>query len=295
MRKHTIVMTIAAIAGLVGAACGKSKPSSTAAGQAATAAATPTTTAGTPAAVSPAVVADLAPTGTLRVATPAVSPFLAHGTPPTGIGVALATALATRLGVPLTATVYPDPPAALAAAHSWDVALLPMLPVLTAAVDFSPPVLLLPHTLLVRPGSSIKTLAQADQPGVRIASEAGAPHTPVLADQLHHTALVRVDDDVAALAMLKAGQVDAFADARLAMLSDQAKVPGSTVLGEDFFTIRFGIALAKGHAATLAWLTAFVEQLKASGAVQQALDAAHLDAVNVAPPASASTTTTTAP
>ncbi len=239
------------------------------------------------------MVADLAPTGTLRLATPAVSPFLAHGTPPTGIGVGLASALAARLGVPLTATVYPDPPAVLAAAHSsgWDVAVLPMLPALTAAVDFSPPVLLLPHTLLVRPGSSIQNLAQADQPGVRIASEAGAPHTPVLAGQLHHATLVRVDDDTEALAMLKAGRIDAFADARLAMPSDQAKVPGSTVLGEDFFTIRFGIAIAKGHGATLAWLTAFVEQLKASGTVKQALDAAHLDGVNVAPPASAPTTT----
>lgn len=286
MRKRRIALTLLALLGLLGAACGKSSPSPTGAGSATTTAPTPTT-------ASPAVIADLAPTGSLRLAAPAVSPFLAHGTPPTGVGVALATALAAHLGVPLTTTVYPDPPAVLAAAHSagWDVAVLPMLPATTAAVDFSAPILLLPHTLLVRPGLSIQTLPQADQPGVRIASEASAPHTPVLAAQLHHATLVRVDDDTDALAMLKAGQVDAFADARMAMPNYQAELPGSTVLSEDFFTIRFGFAIAKGHAASLAWLAAFVEQLKSSGAVQQAIDSAHLSAIAVGPPATSSNTT----
>jgi ABC-type amino acid transport substrate-binding protein len=106
----------------------------------------------------------------------------------------------------------------------------------------------------------------------------------VLASQLHHATLVRVNADIEALAMLKGGQIDAFADARLAMPKDQVRVPGSTVLAEDFFTIRFGMAIAKGHMSSLAWLATFVEQLKASGAVKQAIDSAQLTAVNVAPP-----------
>lgn len=283
MPKHTITVIVFAALGLVGAACGKSSPSASSGGSAPT----PTT-------APPAVVADLAPTGSLRLATPAVSPFLAHGKPPTGIGVAIASELAARLGVPLATTVYPNPPAVLAAAKrpGWDVAILPMLPATTSALDFSAPVLLLPHTLLVRAGSNIQTLAQADRSGVRIASEAGAPHTPVLAAQLHNATLIRVDDDTQALAMLKAGQIDAFADARLAMPSDQAEVPGSTVLAQDFFTIRFGVAISKGHTATLAWLSTFIEQIKASGAVQQALDAAHLSAIKVAPASSSPATTT---
>jgi polar amino acid transport system substrate-binding protein len=182
----------------------------------------------------------------------------------------------------------------LAAAHGpgWDVAVLPMMPATTAAVDFSAPVLLLPHTLLVRAGSTIQTLAQADQPGVRIASEATAAHTPVLAGQLHHATLVRVDGATQGLAMLKAGQVNAFADARLAMPNDQAQVPASTVLSEDFFSATFGIAVAKGDSVGLAWLSTFVEQLKASGAVKRAIDSANLSAVNVAPLGASSPTTT---
>lgn len=271
--------------GLSGAACSSTSPAHR---PAASATMTPR-----PRTAPPSVVADLAPTGILRLATPAVSPFLAHGNPPTGVGVALINALASRLGLKLSTTIYPDPPAVLAAANSpgWDVAVLPMLPGTTAAADFTAPVLLLPHTLLVRAGSPITTLAQLDQPGVRIASEAGAPHTQVLAGLLHRATLVRVDDDTEALAMLKAGQIDAFADARPAMTNDQSQVPGSFVLAEDFFTIRFGIAIPTGHATTLAWISAFVEQLKASGQVTQILDSAHLTGIAAAPPAETSPTT----
>src|SRR2546428_11138597 len=85
MRKPTVAIVLAVVVGLLGAACGKSSSSRTGA-------ASPTT-ARTPTTAPPALVADLAPTGMLRLAVPAVSPFLAHGSPPAGVGVALAAAL----------------------------------------------------------------------------------------------------------------------------------------------------------------------------------------------------------
>ncbi len=162
------------------------------------------------------MIADLAPTGQLRLATLGHPGFLAHGSPPAGISVDLANALATRLGVPLTSSVYPDPPSLVGAAQTpgWDIAVLPVTTALATSVDFSAPVLLVPHTLLVRSGSSIQTLAQADHAGIRIASAAGAGHTAVLAGQLHHATLVRVASDTDGLSMLKIGQVDAYADGR---------------------------------------------------------------------------------
>ena len=289
MRKPTIALVLVAGLGFLSAACGTSSSSPTAASS------TTTTTV-----ASPAVVADLAPTGTLRLAVPSTPPFLAHGNPPAGIAVNLAAKLAARLGVPLVTTVYDNPPALLGAAHSpgWDIAVLPIVDATSAAVDFAAPLILLPHTLLVRNGSSISTMAEADQPGVTIASVAGDAHTEVLAGQLKNAKLVPVADDAAGLVMLKAGQVDAFADARLAMPQAKAQVPGSHVLTDDFLNIRFGLAVTKGHAAGLAYLAAFAEELKASGAVKTAIDQAQLSDVNVAPagasaPASASSTAPT--
>jgi polar amino acid transport system substrate-binding protein len=258
---------------------------------------TPSTT--TPTA-GPAVVADLAPTGKLRLAVWVGPEFLAHGNPPAGIAVDLATKLASRLGVPLVTTIYDSPPALLAAAQSpgWDVALLPILPATSNAVDFAAPMILIPHTLLVRSGSSISTMAQADQPGITIASEAGKPHTAVLASRLKKAKLVQVASDTAGLAMLNSGQVDAFADGRFAMSQDMAQAPGSHVLTDNFFTGQAGLAVTKGHAAGLAYLIELVDELKASGAVQQAITAAGVSDVPVAPPGSGVATavpTTAAP
>jgi len=276
MRKSSTVLVLLAVLGLLGTACGKSSSSSTAA-----------TTTTVPAA-SPAVLADLAPTGKLRLAVWVGPEFLAHGNPPAGIAVDLATKLASRLGVPLVTTIYDTPPALLAAAQSpgWDVAVLPILAATSSAVDFAAPVILIPHTLLVRNGSSISTMAQADQPGVTIASLARGPHTAALASRLKKAKLVPVASDTAGLAMLKTGQVDAFGDGRFAMSEDMAQAPGSHVLTEDFFTGHAGLAVTKGHAAGLAYLTEFAEELKASGAVQQAITAAGVSDVSVAPPGS---------
>ena len=242
------------------------------------------------------MVADLAPTGRLRLAVFAGPPFLAHGTPQGGVAVDLGSALAARLRVPLVTTVFDDPAKLVAAAQNpgWDVAVMPIAPDLATHVDYSGPVLLIPHTLLVRPGSSIKTLADADQTGVRIASNGGGAHTAVLASQLHHAQLIRVASDADGLSMLKAGTVDAFANNRFAMPQALAQVPGAWVLGDNFFTARFAMAVTKGHPAGLSYLTELVEELKASGAVQHALDAAHVTDVPVAPPGSATNPTTTA-
>ena len=278
MRKPAIALVLVVVLGVLGAACGKSSSSHSGA--------TSPTPAPARATASPAVVADLAHTGRLRLAVFAGPPFLAAGTPPAGVAVDLGSALAARLRVPLVTTVFDDPAKLVAAAQNpgWDVAVMPIDPDLATKVDYSGPVLLIPHTLLVRPGSSIQTLADADQPGVRIASEAAGAHTAVLASQLHHAQLIRVASVSDGLSMLKAGTVDAFANNRFAMPRALAQVPGARVLADNFFTARFAMALSKGHAAGLAYLTELVEELKASGAVQHALDATHVTDVLVAPP-----------
>ena len=278
MWRSKTLLSMLALVGLV-AACSSSAPKTST-----PATNSPTSPTSATATAPSAAVADLASTGKLRLAVQGPG-FLANGTPPAGVAVDLATALASGLGVPLVTTVYADPPALLAAANSpgWDVAVLPMTSATVAAVDFSAPVILLPHTLLVRSGSSISAMAEADRPGVTIASAANSPHTAVLAGQLKHARLVKVATDADGLAMLKAGQVDAFADGRFKMPQDMSAVPGSHVLTDDFLTARFGFAVTKGHANGLAYVTQFVEQLKASGAVKSAIDKTHLSDINVAP------------
>ena len=251
------------------------------------------TVASSSAAAPAAVVADLAPSGRLRVGIPANPPILGVKDPASGnlrgIGVDLSNALAQQLGVPVDFVSYPDPGAAVASAAAglWDVGILPVNDLATAAADLTAPFLLVPHTYLVRADSAIHSVADADQPGVRIASVASSGHTPVLAGKLKHAQLVRVDTEAAGVQMLAAGQVDAYADGRPALRGLAAQVPGSRLVSDDFFVANFALAVPKGHATGQAFLAHFIESQKASGAVQQAIDRLGKPDLHVAPAASA--------
>lgn len=242
--------------------------------------------------VPAAVLAELAPSGHLRVGIPAAPPFFGVKDPATGalhgIGVDLVNALAQQLGVPVDTVSYSDAGAAIAAAQSgaWDVAILPVMPKVAAVANLTSPFLLIPHTYLVRADSTIRTVADADQPGVRIASVAGSPHTAVLASQLKHAHLVPVENGAAGLKLLATGQVDAYADGRSALRALAAQVPNSRLVADDFFVAHFALAVPQGHATGQAFLTRFIESEKASGFVQQAIDRLGIPDLAVAPAAS---------
>ena len=87
------------------------------------------------------------------------------------VTVPIAHALAARLGVEVQLLGYPTPPTVVEClkAGACDVAFLGINPSRAAEVGFSPPLILLPYTYLVPVGSSIRSVADADRPGVRIA------------------------------------------------------------------------------------------------------------------------------
>lgn len=249
-------------------------------------------TAAAAAAAGASVRAELAPSGRLRVGIPADPPFFGVKDPGTGalrgIGVDLATALGQQLGVPVTTVSYPDFGGAISASQTgaWDVSVLPVNPQATAVASLTAPFLLVPHSYLVRADSSLRTVADADQPGVRIASEATAPHTAALAGQLTHAQVVKVDSKDAGVNLLMTGQVDAFAAARPALDAVAAHVPGSRIVAGDFFVVRVALAVPLGHAAGQAFLARFIESEKASGFVQRAIDRLGTPDISVAPAAS---------
>lgn len=239
-----------------------------------------------------AVRGELAPSGHLRVGIPADPPFFGVKDPATGalrgIGVDMATALGQQLGVPVETVPYADFAGAIAASESgaWDVAVLPANPQATAVASLTAPFLLVPHSYLVRADSSIRAVSDADQPGMRIASEAEAPHTTVLAGQLKHAQLIKVDSKDAGVTLVMTGQADAFAAARPALDAIAAHAPGSRIIADDFFVVHVALAVRLGHAAGQAFVARFVESEKASGFVQRAIGRLGTPDITVAPPAS---------
>src|ERR1700682_5588069 len=137
--------------------------------------------AGIAAADDGAAIKELAPTGKLRVAI-AVGPapsalYTVKGeTPGTyrGVTVTLATALAKKLGVPLEFVPYLGTGEIQGSAASgvWDVSFMPVDETRKKFVDFGNAYHLLQSTYLVAPGTTLKSIAEVNHAGVRIAGVA---------------------------------------------------------------------------------------------------------------------------
>jgi polar amino acid transport system substrate-binding protein len=235
-------------------------------------------------------VADLVRAGELRVGIGVVAPHWAIKDPGTGelrgVAVDIARELAMRLGIELVAVEYPSPPAVLDGlkVDAWDVGFLAIDPSRAVVVDFAPPYLQIDATYLTTAGSSIRSVTEADQPGVRIAVTSKSVEEIVLSRSLKRAELQRVDTISAGFDLLRDGDAHALAAPRPALLALSARLPGSRVL-EDRFHAAFGaMAVPKGQTGRLAYIAEFVEQAKASGLVQQAIERAGVRGVQVAPP-----------
>jgi polar amino acid transport system substrate-binding protein len=234
-------------------------------------------------------VADLVRTGKLRVGIGLANLGSAIKDPATGelrgIAADLARALAARIGVALQPVEYPRPGAVLdgASTDAWDVAFLVIDPARSAMADVSPPYMQSDFSYLLPAASSIRNLTDADQTGIRIAVPRGDAVDLALSRLLKRATLVRVDNQAAGVALLRAGQVSAYAAPRPVLLELSAQLPGSHVIGEAFATIAFAAFVPKGHAGHLAYVSEFLEEAKASGAVQQFIERTGLRGFKVAP------------
>jgi polar amino acid transport system substrate-binding protein len=228
--------------------------------------------------------------GKLRVAiavgpTPSALYTVKDGAGYRGVTIVLGTGLAKKLGVPVEFVPYlaSGEIQASAASGAWDVSFMPVDEERKKFVDFGNAYHLLQSTYLVAPGSSIKTVAEADASGVRIAGAAGTATfraSNKASPNATHISLAGVD---AAVDAMRAGQADAIALSRESLTGLAAKIPGSRVLDGGFLNSTTAVAVPKGHPEALAYVSAFVEEAKASGAVRRALDDMGLKNSQVAP------------
>jgi len=235
-------------------------------------------------------VADLIQSGKLRVALGLGSPVLATKDPKSGEvrgpALDLARELAKKIGVQLEPIEYPRPGAILADVknNEWDVTFLVADPARSAEADFSPPYLQTDFTYLVPAGSSKRSVADMDQPGIRIAVPRGDASDLRLTQILKHAELVRIDGIAAAIEMVHGGKVDAYAGPRSLLLALSNKAPGSRVLDDGFANISYVAMVPKDKGGRIAYVSDFIEEAKATGLVKQTIEDANLRGLQVAPP-----------
>ena len=195
----------------------------------------------------------------------------------------IARMLGARIGAEVVPIGHPTVPEMLTCVTSGECDLGFMGPDPSrAGVDFSPPVLQLDYTFLVPASSSIQRIADVDRPGIRIAVVSDHASTLTLSRMLKHAQLVYAATPDPTFEILRSGQADAFASIRGLLLAYSAKLPGSRVLDEHYGANLLGMVVPKGQAARLAYISEFIEQAKASGLVQQAIERAGLPGYKVA-------------
>lgn len=239
--------------------------------------------------ISSSVRSDLAPTGRLRVGINYGNPVLAARDPGSGdlrgVAVDLARELGKRLGVPVELVAYDAAGKMVEGLKTgaWDVAFLAIDPGREGEISFTAPYIEIEGTYLVPAGSPLRAIADIDREGVRIALAAGAAYDLFLNRALRNAKLVRAPDPKAAFELLVAGKAEALAGVRQTLVANAGQLPGSRVFDERFQAIGQALGMPKGRVAGAKYLREFIEDVKASGLVAQAIEKAGVRGISIAP------------
>jgi polar amino acid transport system substrate-binding protein len=243
-------------------------------------------------AVSSDVRKDLAPTGKLRAAINLGNSVLAQSDGatgrPKGITPDLAHELGRRLGVPVELVSYEAAGKVFGDVKSgaWDVAFVAIEPVRAAEIEFTAPYVIIEGGYMVPKESPLQTIADVDRPGVRIAVGVGAAYDLYLTRTIKNASIVRapVGGGSSMIEMFVHDRLEVAAGVKQPLVAYAKDHPEMRVMDGHFMEIQQAMGTPKGRLAGAAYLRGFVEEMKASGFVADAIARSNQSAA-VAPPA----------
>jgi polar amino acid transport system substrate-binding protein len=227
---------------------------------------------------APAVIADLAPTGKLRLGINYSNFLLTAKDPVTGegrgIAIDLGRELGRRLGVPVEVIGYPSPGELADAAGKgvWDVGFLGAEPKRANEIDFTAAYVEIEATYLVPPGSPLQSIVDVDREGVRVAVPAKSAYELYLSRTLKHAKLVLEQGADNAFKRFVGDKLEALAGLKPRLVTDHDKLPGSRIIDGRFTAVQQAAGTPKGRAAGAAYLSEFIEDVKATGLVARTIE-----------------------
>ena len=223
---------------------------------------------------------EIAPTGRLRVAiaiSPAGGAFWSTKNEAggyAGVPVALGKEMAAQLGVSVEYVAHQNSGQIVDAASkgSWDVTFLPKDPEREGRMSFGPIYEVTDATYIVKAGSPATDFATLDQPGVKVAA---VNNTTTMRGAIAHLKHARVTgyqtyDEI--FALLKNGEVDAFALSRGQLNAMAKQIPGTRVLDETFKQTVTAVAVPPNHPLALAFAAKFMTEVTGNGVLRKAYD-----------------------
>jgi polar amino acid transport system substrate-binding protein len=235
----------------------------------------------------------LAPTGTLRSAYLATNPAQVVRDPASGelrgTAIELTRELGRRLGIPVSLIGSPNPAAVIDAVSTGqaDIGFVAYNPERAGPVEFSQVYLLVQQTFLVPENSPVRSVADIDRPNRRIGANRGDSIALYLARTLKQAKIVENTD--ASLEevkrMLADGRIDAFGANRQRLTDLLRGASGLRLLPDDLYGVEQTIIVPKGQAEALKAVNQFLDNVRVSGFLRQAVDRSGVVGLSIAAPA----------
>lgn len=240
--------------------------------------------------IDPAIVSAFTPAGKLRASINLGNPILANKHAdtgePFGVSIDLARAFAQRLDVELELVVFDTAGQSVEAVSDEraDIGFFAIDPKRGEKIEFTAPYVLIEGFYLVRDDSPIRTNAEVDRSHHRVAVGKGSAYDLFLTRQLKSAQIVRAPSSPTVVQTFLDQNLEVAAGVKQQLETDAHRTPGLRLLDERFMVIQQAMGTPKSRSRQAAeTLCAFVEEMKASGFVAQALSRHGIVGASVAP------------
>ncbi len=243
-----------------------------------------------PVATPSTIASAFTPTGRLRAGINLGNPILAGKRADTaevyGVSVDLARGFAQRLGVELelkpvdTAAKSVD----LVTQEEADIGFFAVDPLRGAGIHFTAPYVLIEGCYLVRDDSPLTRNEEVDHAGIRLVVGQGSAYDLFLSREIKAATLERARSSPAVVDHFITTGADVAAGVKQQLEADAARLGGLRLLPGRFMVIQQAMGCPKGRGTeAAAALAAYVEEMKASGFVAEALARHGIEGASVAP------------
>ena len=234
------------------------------------------------------IVRAFAPGGTLRASINLGNPVLAQkdaAAGARGVSVDLARRFAERLGVPCELVVFEVAAASVEAVTRGeaDIGFFAIDPKRGEHIAFTPPYVLIEGCYLVRADSPLQANEEVDRAGNRVVVGRGSAYDLYLSREIKAATLVRAPTSPAVTDLFLQENHEVAAGVKQQLEADARRVGGVRLLPGRFMVIQQALGVPKGRTASAAWLNGFIEEMKSSGFVAQALQRHAIEGAAVAP------------
>ena len=231
------------------------------------------------------------PTGKLRASINLGNPLLANRSTktdqPFGISIDLATELARQLEVELDLVVFDAAGKSVNAVESEkaDIGFFAIDPKRGEKINFTAPYVLISGSYAVRAGSEISELGQVDRSDQTVVVGRGSAYDLYLSRTLKNANIIHAPTSADVVHVFFDGNYDVAAGVTQQLELDKRRHPALHILDQPFMTIRQAMGLPKTRGSEAAsFLASFVEELKQTGFVSDAISRHQVEGAAVAPP-----------